>query len=228
MEAIKRVCCKCKVEKPIEEFSANNTKRYGKGYKCKPCTNIDANAKYKPKGDKFIKPIEGEIWKDVAGYNGKYRISSFGRLTSINGRYKGEQLLKPCLAKKEGYYITCLRINGGKEYYRIHRLVAVMFLENISNLPSVNHKDGNKVNNQVSNLEWVTTGENTSHAFRTGLADFKGEKSKNSRLKDSDVLNIRSLHNQGLSSTEIGAKINHLVGDRHIRDIINRVNWKHI
>lgn len=228
MEEIKRVCCKCKIEKLIGEFTANNTKRYGKGYKCKPCANIDVKAKYKPKGVEIIEPIKGEIWKDIAGYSGKYKISSFGRLISVNGKYKGERLLKPCLAKKEGYYITCLRINGGKEYYRIHRLVAVMFLENNNNLPSVNHKDGNKINNHVSNLEWVTTGENTSHAFRTGLADFKGEKSVNSKLKESDVLLIRDLSNTGLSSSEIASKLNHIVSRRHVTDIINRVNWKHI
>ena len=69
----------------------------------------------------------------------------------------------------QGYQIVDLSRDGFRKHYLIHRLVALYFLDNIDNLPAVNHKDGVKVNNHVTNLEWCTSSQNTLHAQALGL-----------------------------------------------------------
>lgn len=69
----------------------------------------------------------------------------------------------------QGYVYVCLFKNNRQKTFRVNRLVALMFIPNPENKPEVNHKDGNKLNNCVSNLEWNTTKENIEHAYRTGL-----------------------------------------------------------
>lgn len=117
-----------------------------------------------------------EIWKDIKGYDGLYQVSSFGRIKRIEkeiivitphkGTYtkiwKGK-ILKPI----NGIYL-CVDLckNNQTKRYSIHRLVAKMFIPNIKNKPQVNHIDGNKHNNNISNLEWVSSSENAIHAYK--------------------------------------------------------------
>lgn len=100
-----------------------------------------------------------EIWKDICGYEGLYQVSNLGRIKSFRASAKfgkpKELILKPSLINS-GYGVVTLYKNGGKEKFQIHRLVASEFLENPQNLPCVNHKDENKINNCVTNLEWCT------------------------------------------------------------------------
>lgn len=97
-----------------------------------------------------------EIWKEIEGYDGKYYISSWGRVKGPKG------ILTPYLNYK-GYEKVGLSKNGKCEKHRVHRLVADAFIPNPYNLPEVNHIDGNKRNNSFSNLEWVTGEENRNH-----------------------------------------------------------------
>jgi len=107
-----------------------------------------------------------EIWKEVSGFNGMYRISNCGRLESI---FTGSPIIRePSLNK--GYPSICLRINKKTINKRIHRLVAEAFIPNPDNKKTINHIDGNKQNNHVSNLEWCTQKENVQHAYRIGLS----------------------------------------------------------
>lgn len=116
-----------------------------------------------------------EEWKEIQGYDGRYEVSNEGRVRSYsNGRWGNGPSSKLLRLKKSGsgYPMVDLRKPhaGGKVEYRlVHRLVATAFIENPRGLPQVNHKDGDKTNNHVSNLEWVTPSENAYHAFRTGL-----------------------------------------------------------
>lgn len=104
-------------------------------------------------------------WKPVHGYEGLYEVSNYGDIRSVA---KGGIILSP--AKDDhGYFRVCLYHNGTAKNKRIHRLVAEAFLPNESRLPEVNHINGNKTDNKVENLEWVSTKENIIHAYRSGL-----------------------------------------------------------
>ena len=96
--------------------------------------------------------------------NPNYEVSDDGNI-----RRNGHILAKN-LDKKSGYYKINLYDNGKKITRRINRLVAEAYISNPNNLPEVNHIDGDKANNNVSNLEWVTKSENMQHAFKNGLA----------------------------------------------------------
>lgn len=98
-----------------------------------------------------------EIWKDIDGYDGRYQVSSWGRIRSING------ILKP-YENKKGYLKIGLCKDGICHKHRINRLVAIAFIPNPDNLPQVNHMDGNRQNNSITNLEWTTNLENRRHA----------------------------------------------------------------
>ena len=106
-----------------------------------------------------------EDWKEIAGYEGLYAVSSFGRVRSLT---KG-LILKPVETKAKEYYQVSLYKNKEQKTHNIHRLVANAFIENPSNKKEVNHKDGDKLNNNASNLEWSTRSENVLHSYRLGL-----------------------------------------------------------
>lgn len=119
-----------------------------------------------------------EQWKDVAGYESKYSISNFGRIKTKSRdvlksdgtllyRIK-ERLLNPSLLPV-GYYYVGLHNKGKTKLVTIHSLVAKHFLNPVTNKRSVNHIDGNKTNNHISNLEWCSYSENNQHAYDTGL-----------------------------------------------------------
>ena len=114
-----------------------------------------------------------EIWRKIEGYEGLYEVSNLGQVRSF---YSGEaKVLKPSI-DKDGYLKVNLYKN--KKLYRklIHRLVATAFIPNLDNKPQVNHIDGNKQNNAVSNLEWCTRIENIQHSWETGLRNEETKK----------------------------------------------------
>ena len=104
-----------------------------------------------------------EIWKDIKDYEGFYQVSNLGNVRSVprNGTVKYYKILKPNNVK--GYYQVTLQKKGKKKIYKVHRLVAKTFIKNTYNKREVNHIDGNKLNNAVTNLEWVTAKENSNH-----------------------------------------------------------------
>ena len=117
------------------------------------------------------------IWKTIEGTNGEYQVSDTGLVkTTKTGR-----ILKPTVSS-HGYERVCLFKMDRERRYRVHRLVAMAFIPNPDNLPQVNHIDGNKRNNHVSNLEWVTNEQNSHHArdhgLRTGHEKFCESKRK--------------------------------------------------
>lgn len=111
-----------------------------------------------------------EIWKPVLNYEEEYEVSNKGRVRRIGNR-KGAKVGR-ILAKaynSRGYLMTTLWKNNVSRSYTIHRLVAIAFVEGDHTL-TVNHIDGNKLNNSPDNLEWITKAENTRHQHETGLA----------------------------------------------------------
>lgn len=107
-----------------------------------------------------------EIWRDIKGYEGYYKVSNLGNVMSIarNGTIKQNKILKPN-TDKGGYSYVCLHKKGTTKTIKVHRLVASEFVKNPQNKPEVNHIDGNKKNNEASNLEWVTSSENQLHSI---------------------------------------------------------------
>ena len=128
-----------------------------------------------------------EIWRDVAGYEGLYQVSSLGRVRSF---HKDGRVLKP--GSKEGYLFVNLYRKGNVKNCKIHRLVAAAFISNPLNKPEVNHIDGNPSNNHADNLEWATRAENQRHAVATGLkVERQGEARHNSKLTNKQAEFIR-------------------------------------
>lgn len=117
-----------------------------------------------------------EIWKPIPGYEGSYEVSNLGRVRSVdryiltkNGKVFKKGVIRKPKEDEDGYLRVNLSKNGKKKEMFVHRLVAITFIDNPNNLPVVNHKDGNKKNNTVENLEWCTRSENDKHAFKLGL-----------------------------------------------------------
>lgn len=121
--------------------------------------------------------IQQEIWKDVPGYEGYYLVSNLGIVKSLNrtvairsgvyGERKGVILKQ--VNDKFGYPTVPLYGPRKKARFKIHRLVALAFLDNPENKRTVNHIDGVKDNNRLENLEWATNSENNLHAYKVGL-----------------------------------------------------------
>lgn len=121
-----------------------------------------------------------EIWKDIEGYKGKYQVSNYGRVKSfVANKHRTESILKHSLCTA-GYLKVQLSNKGKIKQIMVHRLVANAFIPNLDNKRTVNHIDGNKHNNMVSNLEWCSYSENMKHAYDNGLnhwVEGKGKKS---------------------------------------------------
>jgi hypothetical protein len=122
-----------------------------------------------------------EIWMAVIGYDGYYEVSNTGKVKAceksytIINRYGAscevfckEKILKPSITNP-GYERVTLCVDNKRKTYSVHRLVMIAFKPNPLNLPQINHKDGNKRNNNVDNLEWCNQEHNQQHAYVTGL-----------------------------------------------------------
>lgn len=117
-----------------------------------------------------------EIWKDVVGYEGLYQVSDKGRVKSL--WFGKDKILKP-LKDGWGYIFVYLCKNGERKMCKIHRLVAQAFIPNTNSLPQVNHKDEDKTNNKVENLEWCDRKYNNNYGTRTQR---QAEKMTNGKL----------------------------------------------
>ena len=130
-----------------------------------------------------------EIWKQVHNYENRYAVSNYGRVKSLKKPHRSyEKILKPML--QCGYHTVDLGDGVKIKRFLVHRLVCTAFWENKENKPQVNHKDGNKLNNNADNLEWNTRSENQLHAFEKGLRTAKGDKNNSSKLNEEQVLKI--------------------------------------
>lgn len=123
---------------------------------------------------KKIEDYQYEVWKPIVGFEKLYEISNHGRVKSLVEMWRdkkpyGRELIMS--ANKVGKGYLGLQIKKNQEYKRftIHRLVALHFIPNPNGYKQINHKDGNKVNNHYSNLEWCSAEQNINHAFDTGL-----------------------------------------------------------
>lgn len=166
-------------------------------------------------------------FKYIKGYNNKYYITNKGKVFIANYRNSGKpKELKPRIIS--GYYALGLegnKIDGrrNQKIYKIHRLLAEYFIPNPNNKPCVNHIDGNKLNNSLSNLEWVTISENTIHAYANKLE-------RNWWTKELGIVCINLIENYKYNFADV-AKLFNLPSRTHVYHFWNKgyktFNLKH-
>ena len=177
-----------------------------------------------------------EEWRDCPVFPQRYEVSSLGNVRNkpylktgrnINGFFTfgvGSSQLKPY--KTKGYLQVVLSYEGQKITRKVHRLVAEAFIENPNNKPEVNHKDSDRANNCVSNLEWVTGSENVKHSYHEGSNTNKGEYHPRKVLNDETVKLARALHKNGMSYMAIARELG--FNYHTVRACIVGQNWSHV
>lgn len=177
-----------------------------------------------------------EIWKDIKDFEGLFQVSSQGRLKSLERivpcnsgtRLKKEKILTPRLDR---YGYPCIFLARGifRKNLKVHRLVAIAFIDNPDQLPEVNHKNLSKIDNRVDNLEWIDNRSNMAHyhsssKFREVFGAYRNESNPNSKLKQFDIDLIRKLHSEyKIKQTTLSALFS--VGTSQINKIVLRQQW---
>lgn len=163
----------------------------------------------------------------------KYQLFTNGEIIALGrvgarGYTVKDKKLKPCI--RNGYLSYSLNLEGKTKYYYLHRLIAQNFIPNPDNLPCVNHKDGDKLNNNIDNLEWCSYSQNNKHAFEHNLKQptiLKHEKHWNAKLTEEDVEWIRQHYIKNSCEYGQGALARKFNTSRpNIYDIINYNTWK--
>jgi hypothetical protein len=186
--------------------------------------------------------LNKEVWKDVKGYEGIYKVSNFGRVKSLdrevapNNRVPYWRKGKICKQSKSnlGYMTVGFTVNNVKVNKYVHRLVAEAFITNVNNYPQINHIDCDKTNNRINNLEWCTNSQNQIHASKNGLnklhlhrVAYSGEKNGRSLLTKEQVLEIKQKYiPYKYSAKKLAQEYN--VSESCITHILNNTSWKEI
>ena len=173
---------------------------------------------------------ESEIWKDVVGFEGLYKVSNKGNVYSVRrvssqGKKCGGSTLKPrCVGY--GYLQVSLYKNGKMERKFIHRLVAEAFIPNPESLPQVNHKDEVKGNNNVENLEWCTSEYNNNHGTRNERrVKAQSKKVKAINIKTGEVITFSSTAEAGRKGYSQGNVSSACMGVYHGGNIYRGHRW---
>lgn len=149
--------------------------------------------------------IMEEIWKEIIGFEKYYKISNTGKILSL----RTNKIVKQSKNLK-GYLIFLLKGDfRTKQCIRIHRQVAIHFIQNTDNLPQVNHKDMDKENNNDWNLEWCTNKENALHSWENGRTALKAHEVYNAKFTKEQIIQIRNLlEDKNLTHKEIAQRFN--------------------
>jgi len=176
-----------------------------------------------------------EIWKDVPEYEGVYQASNMGNVRSLDryaphNRWDVKQGLKGKMIAQNKTKFGYFSLKLSRRSYQVHRIIAKTFIPNPENKPQVNHINGIKTYNRVENLEWCTSKENVKHSYEIGLASGsrrRGSKNGQSKLIESDVVNIRLMYRQRkMSAGDLSELYN--VSLPCIWQVIWGKSWKHV
>lgn len=156
-------------------------------------------------------------WRPLKRYEGRYEITKEGLIRNRHGRV---------LSPYQGEYLTVVLTGEGfRRTERVHRLLAENFLSPYSG-EQVNHKNGDKYDNRLENLEWCTPSENVKHSYQEGLASNRGTRHSRSILTEEDIPIIRSLIAQGISCRIIGERFS--VKGSAIDSVKRGKTWAHV
>jgi hypothetical protein len=158
--------------------------------------------------------------KDISEFLGEYVITETGLVISVK-----KDLVMRSRIDKYGYEIITLHKNGKAFTRKVHRLVAIAFIDNPENKPIVNHLDGNKLNNNYRNLEWTTVSENSKHAMTLDLLP-KGTNHSNSKLDEQSAGEIKFLIEKGFGNSEIANAFG--VTSGCVYSIREGITWKDV
>jgi len=171
---------------------------------------------------------EKEIWLPV-NIPGRGELTEFYSVSS-NGRIMNNKTkhILAALKSEAGYRFFKLSYKGKVSGFYAHRLLALAFIPNPESKPCVNHKDGDRANNSLENLEWNTSGENARHSVkRLGMSRFQGENNFASKLAEAEVKEIRAWWKTGdVTQASIAAQWG--ISFQHVSDIVNGKRWAHI
>jgi len=178
----------------------------------------------------------GEVWKDIEGYDGYYKVSNEGNVKSLdrivlgNRGSKCRRVGRPMKLRveKNGYVRVALSSDGKNIKFSVHRLVGIAFLDNKKGLPEINHIDGNKENNNVENLEWCSSRDNQLHAFASGLQRKRlGSELHQTKITEDNVRDIRNMWGSGKHKQyEIAKKYN--LHPQYVSLVIHRKRWGYV
>jgi len=167
-----------------------------------------------------------EFWKKIDNFTNEYEVSNLGRVKSLSRNTTAGKILKPSTSRF-GYKKVTLCKNNKLTYFLVHRLVAIAFLDNPNSLPTVNHKDGDKSNNIISNLEWSTHSQQLKHGHLLGLMNHQGENHSQNKLTKNQVLMIYDLAiNSNFKQHEIAKMFN--VHQVTVSLIKRKKAWPHL
>jgi hypothetical protein len=155
-----KTCIRCDKEKPSGEFHKDKNSPDGLREYCRECLSVMRNP------PNSIEDYQGEEWKDIEDFKGVYFISNYGRLKHVLNPLR--HTLRVPYPAPNGYLRLVLSHNNKRKTISIHREVAKAFVPNPNNYKTVNHKDFDKTNNKVSNLEWLSIKDNIIHAKENG------------------------------------------------------------
>lgn len=164
----------------------------------------------------------------INGVKTNYRITKAGHVISMSYYRTGRPDYLEEFEDKDGYLHVIIYVNSRPKYIGVHRLVAMAYIPNPENKPEVNHKDGNTTNNDVSNLEWVTSLENIHHAWKNGLASAKScENHPNSKYTNEQVHDVcKHLVDNKLSMQDISNTTG--VSYTVVKQIKNHIIWNDV
>lgn len=182
--------------------------------------------------------IAGEEWKDIIGYEGRFKVSNLGRIKSLsrkvhrrnNSVHLTKDLIKKQRITKHGYLTVFLSINKDYSHKFVHKLVAIHFIDNPEKKPEVDHKFGCKLDNRYFSLRWATVSENKIYAYSLGLMSQQGERHASHKLTNKDVMyifnskksysflcNKFNICRTTVSDIKIGKRWNHITGKKYKR-----------
>lgn len=160
------------------------------------------------------------LWRIIPEFPA-YEASYEGHIRKI-----GSSLIRKPIKAKGGYHKITIYIDKRVVTKQLHRLIASAHIPNPEGLEFVNHKDGDKTNNKVSNLEWCTRSENQIHACAIGLVSNRGSKNGFAKLNENSVQQMRTLYNTGTRIKDIAKMFN--VKYNTASSIVHYRSWKHV